>query len=699
MRARRGTLESASETVVVEWNGTIVNTQFTPNGDWTTVTATVIGTGGSDRITLRESDAAGASDGFGPLLDNISLRAAAANTSNEFESPTPNGLGFTRETLVSGLDNPLAFTYADDGRIFVTEKAGRVKIIENGQVISTFIDINAEVNSYWDRGLMGIALDPDFENNGWVYLSYVVDLEPETPDRPDFGSAASGRLIRVKVSDSNPNVADLSNREVILDGHKMTHATHAVGDVDFDNDGNLIFSWGDGGFGDNLRFEAQDPDSKQGKFFRVDPETGFGIPDNPYYDPANPDSVRSKVWVTGVRNPWRWTVDRPTGDVYFGEVTDGGPEEVNVIRADATQPEQLNFGWPYFEGDNRTRYGTVPDNFVYEGAYVELPHAGGYDAITGGAVYRGTAYSDIYDGRYFFANFGQNVLYTADADGNYQQFGNFGDYSSPVDIQLAPNGTIQYLSLFEGALYQLNYDPSSGEGLIPNAIATASVTAGTGPLTVDFSSTGSNSPNGQWLRYEWDFDSDGTIDSTEVNPSYTYSTVGKQTATLTVSDDVGGSDTTQVEITITSGQPNDGNLAFGKPTFQSSTAAEALASRAVDGNTDNTFANGSVTATALEDKAFWEIDLGAIYNLSSVQILVGNQPLSNYYVLTSEEEFTGGNLSALLEEPDVWRYNNPNQVEDTDTVNINATGRYLRIQLAEIGVVSLTEVKVFGTPV
>ncbi|MEM9090558.1 MAG: DUF4347 domain-containing protein [Cyanobacteria bacterium P01_F01_bin.53] len=695
-RARTGSLDSPSETTVVEWNGAVINTttQSVSNNGWTTLTAIVTGSGGSDRLTLRESDAAGASDGSGPLLDNIVLRPA----SEVIENPSPTGAGFTRQTLVSGLDNPLAFTYADDGRIFVTEKAGRVKIIENGQVVSTFIDINAEVNSYWDRGLMGIALDPDFDNNGWVYLSYVVDLEPETPDRADFNSAASGRLIRVKVSDANPNVADLSTREVILDGHKMTHATHAVGDVDFDNDGNLIFSWGDGGFGDNLRFEAQDPDSKQGKFFRIDPKTGFGIPENPYYDPANPDSVRSKVWVTGVRNPWRWSVDRPTGDVYFGEVTDGGPEEANVIRAGATEPEQLNYGWPYFEGNNRTRYGTVPDNFVYEGAYVELPHGGGLDAITGGAVYRGTAYPDIYDGRYFFANF-YRVLYTADAEGNYQQFGNVGDVSGVSDLQLAPNGTIQYLSLFDGALYQLNYDPASGEGLIPNAVVTASVTAGTGPLTVNFNSSESNSPNGDSLSYAWDFESDGTIDSTAANPSHTYRTVGKQTATLTVTDDVGGTDTTQVEITLTNSQPNDGNLAFGKPTFQSSTAAGAIASRAVDGNTNNSFAAGSVTATTLQDKAFWEIDLGAIYNLSSVQIFVGNQPLSNYYVLASDEEFTGGNLSALLEEPEVWRYNNPNQVSAQDTIAINDTGRYLRIQLAELGLVSLAEVKIFGTPV
>ena len=163
MRSRGSNVISDDEAVVVEWNGVKLRDEgFHAAGptQWTTITTTVEGTGESDRLLLRESATAGASDGTGPLLDNVILRTIDG-------PPTPppiqpNGTGFTRETLISGLDNPIAFTYADDGRIFVTEKAGRVKIIENGQVVSTFIDINEEVNSYWDRGLMGIALDPDF---------------------------------------------------------------------------------------------------------------------------------------------------------------------------------------------------------------------------------------------------------------------------------------------------------------------------------------------------------------------------------------------------------------------------------------------------------------------------------------------------------------------------------------------------------
>ena len=726
MRSRSANFNSEDEAIYVEWNGVATKAdgyRATAAGQWTTISVEVTGTGGSDRLTLRESADPEASNGLGALLDNVQLTASdtvvtppevveppvVEPTPPVVEPPVvtptppvdiPNGNGFSRETLVSGLDNPIAFTYADDGRIFVTEKAGLVKIVENGQVTSTFIDINAEVNSYWDRGLMGIALDPDFAENGWVYLSYSVDLEPETPDRADFGSAAGGRLIRVKASAEDPNLADLSSREVILDGHKMTHATHAVGDVDFDNDGNLIFSWGDGGFGDNLRFEAQDPDSKQGKFFRVDPDTGHGVPGNPFYDPANPDSTRSKVLALGVRNPWRWTIDRSTGDIYFGEVTDGGPEEINIIHADITDPDkQLNFGWPYYEDNNRTRYGEVPDNFVYQDAYVALPHTGNLDAITGGAVYRGSAYPEQYDGRYFFANFYQG-LYTADADGNFQEFGNSGDYSGTADIQLAPNGTIQYLSMFDGALYQLNYD-ANDVPLAPSAEATASATAGIGSLTVDFNSAGSSSPNGSTLSYAWDFESDGTIDSTVANPSHTYNVVDGQAATLsiatlTVTDEAGQQDTTEVEITVARSQPNDGNIAFGKPTTQSSTFAGALSSRAVDGNFDANSANGSVAVTTREDKAFWEIDLGAVYDLSSIMFYIGEEPLSDYYILVSENEFTGGNLSALLEEDDVWSFNDPDEAVDAERIPINQRGRYLRVQLAETNSLALAEVRIFG---
>lgn len=101
----------------------------------------------------------------------------------------------------------------------------------------------------------------------------------------------------------------------------------------------------------------------------------------------------------------------------------------------------------------------------------------------------------------------------------------------------------------------------------------------------------------------------------------------------------------------------------------------------------------------MEDKAFWKIDLGAVYDLNVVQLFIGNQPLSNYDVLVSENEFSGGNLSTLLEEEDVWFFNDGGEVTDQETITINQIGRYLRVQLAETDFISLAEVKIFGDPI
>ena len=333
----------------------------------------------------------------------------------------PNGTGFSTEVIASGLNQPIAFDEAPDGRIFVTEKAGLIRVIDqNGQLLPTpFLDINLEVNSHHDRGLMGIALDPDFATNGYVYYQYAVELDPANPDAPDFNSPAGGRLERIAASTADPNVADLTTRIVIQDGHQMTHAAHTVGDIDFDNDGNLIFTWGDGGFDPAVRLSVQDENSAQGKLFRIDRTTFEGVSTNPYYDAQDPSSIASRVWAKGIRNSWKFTVDTLTGDIYMGEVTDTGPEEVNIMRGDAsTFP---NFGWPYYQGDSETDYyGPVPPGFQYESAFVQLPHTGlgGGDSIVGGAVFRGdTVYPDVYDGRYFFGNFNQGILYTADASG------------------------------------------------------------------------------------------------------------------------------------------------------------------------------------------------------------------------------------------------------------------------------------------
>lgn len=610
----------------------------------------------------------------------------------------PNGTGFATELIADGLNQPISFAEAADGRIFVAEKEGRVIVIENGQVAETFLDINEEVNSHHDRGLLGIALDPDFVNNGYVYIQYSVELDPENPDAPDFNSPAGGRLVRYTESASDANKADLSSRLVIQDGHQLSHATHSVGDIDFDNDGNLILTWGDGGFDNDLRMAAQDPTSPQGKLFRIDPVTFQGVPDNPFYDPNDPGSIQSRVWALGVRNSWKLTVDRDTGDVYIGEVTDEGPEEINVLRA--VGPSELNFGWPYFEGDNRTSYGTLPPNFQYDPAFIELPHTnlGSGDSILGGAVFRGDAYPDVYDGRYFFGNFNQGTLYSADAGGNYQPFGQNGDYQGIVDLQLGSDGHLWALSVFSGELRRIVYQTPGSGNTDPTAIATSTATAGVEVVSPQLDALSSSDADGDTLLYTWDFDSDGQVDQLGATVQTLYDGLGRTTSTLLVSDGRGGTDTDLVEIDVVSSPAAQNNLAFGRPATQSGSTAGAIASRAVDGGIDPIFVNGSVTQTLQTRTPLWEVDLGADYELQSVEITsdpAGIHPLANFWVLVSQTPFSSGNLDAARNDPGVTAIEFTGDADAVETIGIGTLGRYVRIQMAGVNdILSLVEVVV-----
>jgi glucose/arabinose dehydrogenase len=610
----------------------------------------------------------------------------------------PNGTGFRKELIASGLVQPVAFAEAPDGRIFVNEKAGRVRVIQNGQLLPTpFLDINLEVNSHHDRGLIGIALDPNFAVNRYVYLQYAVELDPANPDKPDFNTPAAGQLIRVTASASNPNVADPASRVVIQSGHQMTHATHAVGEIDFDNQGNLIFTWGDGGFDNNLRLAAQNPDSVQGKLFRINPVTFQGVPGNPYYDPANPSSIRSRVWAVGVRNSWKMTVDRATGDVYMGEVTDSGPEEINVMRADGSTVR--NFGWPYYEDTNRTPYGTVPANFVYEPAFVALPHTdlGGGDAIVGGAMFRGDAYPDVYDGRYFFGNFNQGILYTADQDGNYQQFGEAGDFFGLVHAELGSDGHIWVMSLMTGKIERLVYESNGSDNTRPVAIATATKTAGASPVVVTLDASASRDDDGDSLTFAWDFQSDGIVDASGPIATRSYTTTGRSVTTLTVSDGRGGSDTQLIEIDVLASAPADGNLALGRPAVSSAPYGAAIASRAVDGNTNGQLAGNSVAQTVQTRTPLWEVDLGAVYDIGSIDIFTrsdGN-PLSNFWILISENPFSSGNLDAAKNDPGVWLYHDTGTAGLFESIAVGTLGRYVRIQMEGVDdILALAEVRV-----
>ncbi|QHT67168.1 T9SS type A sorting domain-containing protein [Rhodocytophaga rosea] len=315
--------------------------------------------------------------------------------------------GFT-DQLVSGSWNAaVGFTFNPAGtRMYVWEKGGKVWIVENGVKLSTpLIDISDEVGDWKDHGLLGFALHPNFESNGYFYLLYVVDrhhlINSGTvnydPTVNEYNRATIGRITRYRANPLNAfKTADLSSRTILLGatastGLPILQVTHGVGSIVFGTDQTLLVSLGDGSsplsgkpdvgssgesyFLDALAdgiitpeqnvgaFRSQQLESLNGKIIRIDPETGNGVPSNPFYDPANPGSNKSKAWALGLRNPSRMSLKPGTGShnpsegnpgvLYLGDVGWDTWEEMDVVPGPG-----LNFGWPIYEGYEASLYST-----------------------------------------------------------------------------------------------------------------------------------------------------------------------------------------------------------------------------------------------------------------------------------------------------------------------------------------------------
>jgi len=302
--------------------------------------------------------------------------------------------GFIETDLFGYWPEVAGATFDSTGVMYVWERSGKVWIVENDVKLSTpLIDISEEVGAYDDYGLLGFALHPDFRQNGYFYLLYVVDhhhlanfgTANYNPSANEYNRATIGRLTRYTArSSDNFRSTDPASRTVLVGetastGFPMIYITHGIGSLVFGTDNTLLVSCGDAaGLSDSgsdpvsyysqglsegiIRpkenvgaFRSQLVDSLNGKVIRIDPMTGDGLPSNPFYDSANPRSARSRVWALGLRNPFRMTLQPGTGSHF---PTDGNPgvlvvgdvgyndrEEVSVI----TGPG-LNFGWPIFEG-------------------------------------------------------------------------------------------------------------------------------------------------------------------------------------------------------------------------------------------------------------------------------------------------------------------------------------------------------------
>jgi glucose/arabinose dehydrogenase/PKD repeat protein len=402
----------------------------------------------------------------------------------------------TSLVIGDGLDGPSGFEIAPDGRIFILERAGKIKIVKNGELLPTpFADLPSEDTG--DRGLIGIAFDPDYGvSNHYVYFYYT-------------GQDLLNHLVRFSAVDDVGTDGPLE----LFRTSSPSQLLHVGGSIRFGPDGKLYFAVGDNGNGPL----AQDLSSPHGKILRINKDGSLPA-DNPFF--GQPGKLGA-IWAYGFRNPWRFQFDSATGQLYGGDVGDFTWEEVNHIVKGA------NYGWPIHEG-TCTSGCTGYVNSIH--AY---PHAGESAAVTGGPVYRGDMFPAEYRGDLFFGDYAKGFIKHTDldADGNITAVQDFDDQAgSVVDMKVAPDGSLYYITYFPGALYRISYNTTSH---VPVARASADVTKGIEPLTVQFSSTGSHDPDGDPLSYQGEF-GDGTT-STDENPTKTYSEKGVYTARLSVS--------------------------------------------------------------------------------------------------------------------------------------------------------------------
>lgn len=352
------------------------------------------------------------------------------------------------EPIVTGLFRPTILTHAGDDRLFIGVQTGTIYIYQNGQLLpDPFLDIQNKVNSNAnEQGLLGLAFHPQFNNPAHVgYGRFFINYS---------GSSGETIIARYQVDPNNPNRADASS-EVVLLTIPQPYENHNGGHLAFGPDGYLYVGMGDGGSQGDPQGNGQNANSLLGALLRLDVDhegngAAYAVPaDNPFVASGN---GRAEIWAIGLRNPWRFSFDRLTGDLYLADVGQNLYEEVNRVPAGAAG---INYGWNIMEGthcynaDSCSQTGLTLPFFDYD-------HTQGC-SVTGGYVYRGQEYP-TWQGNYFFADFCTGVTWAAfpNPDGSWtvnrvrEQLENISSFGEDV------NGELYVLSFSNGGtVYRL----------------------------------------------------------------------------------------------------------------------------------------------------------------------------------------------------------------------------------------------------
>jgi glucose/arabinose dehydrogenase len=350
------------------------------------------------------------------------------------QDPPASGAPVRLEEVAAGLESPLFLTApAGDARLFIVEQPGRIRVVENGRLLSTpFLDLTDRVRSGGERGLLSVAFHPDYARNGYLFVDYT-DASGDT------------KVERYRVT-SDRNRADRGSAKLILTVDQP-YANHNGGLVAFGPDGKLYVGLGDGGSGGDPHGNGQNLGVLLGKILRLDVDAGdpYAVPsDNPFVGRAG---ARGEIWAYGLRNPWRFSFDRASGQLYVADVGQNQWEEIDVVPADRGG---INFGWKTMEGTHCYGSGSCSRDGLQLPA-AEYSHSDGC-SVTGGYVYHGRAAPSL-AGRYVYGDYCQGWVRTLTrASGG-----------SPAEERLSVDNVGSILSFGEDAAGELYLLSSNGK--------------------------------------------------------------------------------------------------------------------------------------------------------------------------------------------------------------------------------------------
>lgn len=362
--------------------------------------------------------------------------ATAANT-------TPDSVVVMRVFSNLAFRQPVFLTWVPGGddRLALVEQAGRIAIFANREDVrqtATFLDISSKVSAGGEEGMLGLAFDPAYQSNGYFYVYY---------------SAASPRrsvISRFTVSHTDPNKADPASEQVIMEiTQPRDFSNHKAGMLAFGPDGKLYIGTGDGGGSGDPDGNAQNRGSLLGKILRIDPNAGdpYALPpDNPF---VNDKSAQGEIWAYGFRNPYRFSFDRATGDLWAGDVGESAREEVDLVVKGG------NYGWNLFEGNQEFKNPDGRPAADFQPPVIDYGRAEG-QSIIGGYVYRGTAGLESLREAYLYGDY-----YTASVwaliyrDGQIVYNREVGKVAAISSFAEGRNGELYVLSHSRGEIYQL----------------------------------------------------------------------------------------------------------------------------------------------------------------------------------------------------------------------------------------------------